>query len=709
MKRLLILLLVFAPVVGSRARCLESVSRIRNASGSEYMAPVWADSTSHQPYITAGDRAFCIGLQDGSFPPMGWHQRDEMGGLWAGAIKLADGFSLSVGSCSSPLRADAYATLPYGNLFRYGDLPDGGSIERLQWAPQGIPALVVGYRLSNPGKQPLALKLRFAVRFELMESWLYQAKGVRDGQDALADSADEGCLLCQDAVNPWMAVCVASIPATAVPGEKGELDSPGSGCTGALVSEIIIPPGEDREIRYVICGGAVAEGAADYRALSRSILDKYDVLLQAKKDYYADLLNLSGISIPDKAVQDAYHYAKINDAWLISYYDARRYLGAGAIDYPWLFGCDNSYALQGVVAAGGHELAEETLSLLADISEQESGDGRVIHEMSSSGVVYNPGNTQEAAHFIVAVTEVLRWTGDLEWVRGLYPFLCKSIEWLLESADKDGDMLPEGPGIMEAEGEDGEMLDSAVYTLAALRDLAWISSLLEQHEQAKRLQDKAARLSPRIEQYYWDEAESLYRDSALQTEPTSEEGYSRCRFWIGSVPMEMGLAPYEHALPALDKVRRERCSAWGPCVSTVGRPFYMTIATGVQAEAEARYGRIDEAMDYLRMIASTLHVRLPGAMSEIMPGEGCPVQAWTIYGPACVLIRHIFGISPDATSGSVTISPHLPSGWDRCSIGHVRVGESVFSLQIHRTRRGIVKCRFQHLSGPRLKVTIITS
>ncbi|HEY2897060.1 MAG TPA: hypothetical protein VGJ12_07990, partial [Gemmatimonadaceae bacterium] len=53
---------------------------------SDYAAPVLAGISNHgrnatQPYVTAGDRAYLIGTQDGEFPDMGGHLRGEMGGL----------------------------------------------------------------------------------------------------------------------------------------------------------------------------------------------------------------------------------------------------------------------------------------------------------------------------------------------------------------------------------------------------------------------------------------------------------------------------------------------------------------------------------------------------------------------------------------------------------------------------------------------------
>ncbi|MEZ4902747.1 MAG: hypothetical protein R2822_13830 [Spirosomataceae bacterium] len=35
----------------------------------------------HSPYVTAGDRLYMVGHQDGSFPDLGWHITGEMGDL----------------------------------------------------------------------------------------------------------------------------------------------------------------------------------------------------------------------------------------------------------------------------------------------------------------------------------------------------------------------------------------------------------------------------------------------------------------------------------------------------------------------------------------------------------------------------------------------------------------------------------------------------
>ena len=51
---------------------------------------------------------------------------------------------------------------------------------------------------------------------------------------------------------------------------------------------------------------------------------------------------------------------------------AGRFLGAGAIEYPWLFGCDNSYSLQGLVATGDQKISKRDIeSYQRDVRESQ--------------------------------------------------------------------------------------------------------------------------------------------------------------------------------------------------------------------------------------------------------------------------------------------------------------------------------------------------
>ncbi len=70
--------------------------------------------------------------------------------------------------------------------------------------------------------------------------------------------------------------------------------------------------------------------------------------------------------------------------------------------------------------------------------------------MSSAarGEVSSPGNIQETRQFCQLVWEIVRWTGDRDFLeRRMPPYAKRAVAWLWEQAD-DGD-LPCGYGIIE--------------------------------------------------------------------------------------------------------------------------------------------------------------------------------------------------------------------------------------------------------------------
>ena len=111
-------------------------------SQDDYAAPIVAGisgrgSNNDQPYVTADDRAYLIGTQDGSFPDMGHHVPGEMGGLWLHPLKLIDGFWATVTDQATHQEralseSTEFVTYPYGNRFKYGAVLDSLAVERFQ-------------------------------------------------------------------------------------------------------------------------------------------------------------------------------------------------------------------------------------------------------------------------------------------------------------------------------------------------------------------------------------------------------------------------------------------------------------------------------------------------------------------------------------------------------------------------------------------------
>lgn len=681
------------------------------------------------PYLTPGDKSYVIGTQNGLFPDMGGHVRGEMGGIWTHPIKIADGFWLrvaSVGSNDGIWLADIkdYVTYPHGNKFIYQPILGGIEVERFQFAPDGVRGVIVEYTLTNRSNAVHKLDIDFLLKTDLSPVWLAREMNITDHDDTIDWREDEGVFTAKDSGNDWFAVWSSSEKTVSWSTDPAEpYPTIGKGKAGMIRNTLQLAPEKPVTLTYTIAGStnSDAEALATYRSLAGG----KKTLLEAKKRSFEDILARSKITIPDKKLETACNWVKMNTRWLeMDLEGYGRFLGAGAIEYPWLFGCDNSYALQGVLAAGDFELAKSTLAILRDVSDQvNNGNGQIIHEMSTNGAVYNRGNTQETAHFIVCAWEAFKWTGDLDFLRDLYPYIKKGLNWLLVDQDINQNMFPEGYGIMEVSGLNAELIDVAVYTQQALEAVSQMAVLFNETDMAADYRSKAATLKDKINNLFWDEEEGIYcdffgtRDQALQVtrgaikqlgRPWSipdeyrkagvfyntlldrwsklpqdtERGWFTNKNWVINTPMETGIAPKARAIRTLDIIRNEHCGEWGPYLSAIEGRRMMTIATGVQAMSEARYGRIDECLWYMDRIASTLGLTLPGSITEMMPNSGCPVQAWTIYGMITPLVRYVFGITPDAYNKRIVICPQLPTGWDSMNLENQRVGNNTYNISV---------------------------
>jgi glycogen debranching enzyme len=706
-------------------------------AGADYAKPYFKGisnnpSTSDKPYIAAGDKANIIGTQDGLFPDMGSHVSGEMGGIWTLPIKLADGFWLKLNDKTGKeeswlMKADTFVNYPFGNQFIYNSVLNGIKVSRTQYAPEGKTGVVIEYTFENTSKTTRNLGLDFVVKTDLSPVWFSKKNGIIDASDTIYWNEQQGLLCAKDVTNNWHSVWGTNTATEShTINSFCPVETKGNGKSATLNSLLNLKPGKRETVTYFICGST--ESVEDAKAVYADLSKNKDALLAQKKSLYQSVLKRARIELPDKKLEETYNRVKINTQWLVSDLTGiGRFLGAGAVEYPWLFGCDNSYALQGVLASGDFELAKSTLLLLKNTSENVNKNGRIIHEMSSNGFVGNKGNTQETAHFIVAAWKAFLWTGDLDFLKDLYPYIKQGIHWLTVDKDKNQNLFPEGHGIMEVRGLNAELIDVAVYTEQAFEATAQMALLFDDATLAAEFQSKANELKEKINTQFWDEEESSYcdfygtREQAISTtkgaieqlksvygsndvesfqEKTAfyntllekfsklpegtESGWFTNKNWVINTPMETGIAPVEKAIRNLDKIRLEHCGEYGPYLSAVEKKYMMTISTGVQAMSEARYGRTDEMLWYVNCIANTLHRTLPGAINEMMPDFGCPAQAWTIYGVATPIITHIFGVSPDAYHKQVIFEPHLPTGWDNISLSDLRVGDNIFSVKITR-------------------------
>ena len=693
------------------------------------------------PYVAAGDRVYMVGHQDGTFPDLGWHVEGEMGGIWNHPIKLMDGFTGVIKTATEVYCLDnavQFINYPYGNRHIY-NLP-GLEVERFQYVPDGQQGLVVEFLVKNLTAQKNQIELEITGHVDLMPVWLGERTGMIDHEDQLNFDEKRQAWVGKDAGNDWYVIFGTGTDTQAEEGPSihCNYDPQGKGTAGMLNYTIDLPKGSNAIVRMVITGSYTslddAEDTFDH------LFQQHGQLLQAKKDHYANIASHSKVTIPDKDLEKAFEWVKYNTEWLVrDVPEIGRGLGAGMPDYPWWFGVDNEYTLQGAIATGRKDLVYATIDLIHTLSENHNGNGRIVHEVSTNGVVFNPGNINETPQFASLIWFVYQWTGDKNFLQKYFPTIKKGLVWLMEENDLDGNLFPDGYGMMEIHGLESEMIDVATYTQAAFADAAKMAAVLGDRALAENYQNTADRLKIKINEEFWvprsnsfadfigTASEALHLiDAALvradtlekpwaveelremkkeisTLPPNKKQGFVVFHNWVVNTPMEMGIADHEKAIIALDKAKKY-VNPFGVFVTGIdrdelsegqdgsfkgGKVFtytgaVMTLPTGVQAIAENNYGRPDMALDYLKRMTRSFSFALPGSIYEVSPDYGMMAQAWNLYSYAVPIVTQFFGIQPDAGNKTIKISPVMPTDWNEAKIEKVIIGDNEINLSYQK-------------------------
>lgn len=690
----------------------------------------------NSPMVTAGDRVYSVGHQDGSFPELGWHIKDEMGGIWNHPIKLMDGFEIALTEAGGYElfaldSAHSFTNYPYANKHYYSWQEKKLDIERWQFVPDGKEGIAVQLILSNKGEAK-ELELLFTGAVDLRPTWLGDRTKMIDANDLANFDLENNRWVVMDSLNPWYVIFGSELT------PFDHLNRPngyqGKGLSADLYYNLSLKAGETKAITFTIAGSYTSESdaVATYESIQQNL--KEDVASKRKR--YEAIVESSKLTIPDKEIELAFEWVKYNSDWLVQTVpEIGSGITAGIPDYPWWFGVDSEYALQGYMAVGQSAPVYSTIRLLDSVSEALNGNGRIIHEMSTNGAVFNPGNINETPQFASLIWKIYQWNGDPEFLETYFPTIEKGLDWLLRENDADKNDFPDGFGMMEIHGMDSEMIDVAAYTQKAFLDASKIAAVLGKEALSKNYAQKAAAIKVKINEEFWSEEFNSYADfigtdeqalhliddaiiradtldkpwavaelletkkSILANPSATPRPFVMHHNWVVNTPMEVHIAPKENALKALQTAEKF-VNPFGVFVTGIDRDesagsddgsfkgskqfsytgAVMTLPTGVQIIAENNYGRPDKALNYLKRMTRSFSYALPGSIYEVSPDYGMMTQAWNIYSYAIPIVEQFFGIKPDAAHKKVVIAPQMPSAWKQGSLENVTVGNNEISL-----------------------------
>lgn len=696
------------------------------------------ESRLADPVATTGERVYAICSQNGLFPDP-WardHVAHEMWGVWNHPIKLLDGFELAIRNVESGVLTwlrEADACRVYGCCtefdYRVGPL----RVTRRDWSPDDVEGMYVDLFVEAPTFFVEPLELLMLAHSDLRPAWLGAEAGMVDDEDRLDVDVELRAALFGDARNPWAVVVGSNVAVTEVApvSRHARLTAHvGNGATALL--NWPLAPGVDTATTIVIAGSAASAAAA--RQTFVQMQQNHHMLWTAKVEKYRKIGETAQLHSPDPHVDAAFYWTALNCQMLARVTsEFGPAVGAGLPNYPWWFGVDTAYAILPMVQSGQFELAKATLQLLKAVSECHNIDepGRVIHEMSTTGVVFNAGNLVETPAFVRAVHDVWRWSGDTVFLREMYSF-CKAglLDYTLGQCDSDGDGYPAGRSIIETlEMHAGfECVDVAAYTWDALNRLADMAQAVGDVELIATLKAQSARLLDGLRSDWWLGEEGLFADvrasvTEVQTalSAIAELGVQApangdlqrqvesahalfapglanyasvdaavdlpwlLRHWVTLCPAEVGAATPDQAARLLRRLASpEFSNEWGMYLHPA-RQDVMSINTGLLALAAARYGHTGQALRLVQKQAQTLGLQMPGAISEALPDQWCFLQLWSALGVISPVVEGFLGIAPRAAERVLRVVPQLPPEWPRAEVRQLRVGDAHFDICVEQS------------------------
>ncbi|SBV93730.1 conserved hypothetical protein [uncultured Dysgonomonas sp.] len=689
-------------------------------------------------YVTAGNMLYSIGDHYGGFPEIGFHVPGEMGGVWQHPIKLLDGFKLSVNN-SDLGECTQFIAYPFANQFEYLQNQEI-SVIRTDFVPDSLPVLVVEYLIQNNTSDVKKIDLSLRVDSDLSPVWLGERSGMIDSRDTLLGIKENNAIIVKDSLNEWYAGISSETDSLII------ASSEDSRLKGKGISIRLNIPAQDLKakekkiVRFYMSGSMKNTTEIDQNL--KIAKENIKNLFADKKQRYADIDRRAEITIPDTLLMQAYRWGKYNTDWLVRDVPGMgQGLNAGLPDYPWFFSNDQSSAFSALVGTVEPCLFYNSWDMLLRISnEYNNNSGRIVHEVSTNGQVYDKGRMEESQEFINTAWTVFKWTGNKDFLKTYYDH-GKKVWQFLQEHDTDNNLYVEGYGGVEIEGLNDEMLDVAYHTQTFLQTMAEMALVFGESDLSKEYSEKAEILKKKINEDWWNESENRYFDfisnksKALQlidmalekrvsdnrnkwakekltdlkikikNGEYNEKGYS-VYYNPSTGVLTSDVADKEKAVKYLESVPFFT-NKYGLYISGIARPDDITLeegsvahrltgefnyheaimggATSGLAIAECKYRGADYAMPYIEKILNNFSFATPGTTYEVSPDYGMFVQAWNVSGINIPLIQYIFGVNPMAYKKEITIKPDMPSKWDYAKLERLLVGNNELSIDFKKS------------------------
>lgn len=602
-------------------------------------------------------------------------------------------------------------------LCRSFQLPDGSRLQEYVMASLEEPFLSVRYKWDT--SSITQLYVTYATNLRLMWPYSLESTGrlmyamSKDGRmGSVSDRAGELNLLTAFAQRPLLAEAGSYADSSRDPKAFRE------GVFKEKKIEFLYAfDGADRQLDFCLSGGEYGlDKSASVLAAHTGRLQELYRQAVGYYDSFAD--NYVSIESSDTAFNKAYQWALVSvDKFfthspslgksLMSGYwtTSRGWNGGHAVSgrpgYAWYFGRDTEFT---GLAMNAYGAADKVKDILLTFGKFQSPDGKIYHELTTSGSVHYDAADANPLYVILA-GDYLRTTGDTDFIRSQWPRIRQAMDFCY-STDTDGDLLIENTNVghgwqegWQLYGAHTEVYLASLWAMA-LNEAVYMADALGYPQLEENYRKDMHKVKDLINGPFWNDSLQFFNHGLLKDGTFQEQ---KCV--LGGTPVVFGLADKEKALLTASNFSSKYYSTdWGVRMVGYDSPYYALggynygniwpFHTGCAALAEYQAGLrmqgFRHAYGSLRLFTCWDY----GNVAEVILGDQlqftgiCPHQQWSSAMNLLPLYRGMLGLEADALHGTFTLAPAFPADWETAEVKNIRLGDAKVHLNYQRSETG---------------------
>lgn len=582
------------------------------------------------------------------------------------------------------------------------------------------PTAVIHYELRGGKSAQLVVKYKSNLRF----MWPYTEKS--NGSIYYNWSAALNAFVVKDRSGDFVSIVGSNKkPVLKNIGQYENYDSVSNGIvTDKIQISALLKFNLELNDNFDIVISATNEGMRKTASVYGAAISNAQKIYETSVDYTQKFFNNSMmISTPDKNFNKGYKWSLIGaDKFFVNTPGLGKSLVAGYSTtakgwggnhkingrpgYAWYFGRDGCWSGFALLDYGDFEKVK---SILEFFNKYQDLNGKIFHELTTSGAVHYDASDATPLYIILA-GKYLKHTGDVEFIKQTWPHIKKAIDFCY-STDTDKDQLIENTNVGHGWVEGGGLYTAhtevylAACWSAALREASNMADQIGLSTEHRAYREESERVKKIINDEFWNDETNFLNFSKMKDGKFNPE-----KTVLAAVPVYFNMLEKNKAKKVVDAYAENYFSSdWGVRILREDSPIFnprgyhtgsvWPLFTGWSSLAEYKNGNYIQGYTHIMNNLLVFKNWQLGYIEEVLngaeykPSGVCSQQAWSetmVLQPA---IEGMLGLEVDASRSKLVLSPRFPADWDSIKVERISIGKSLVNFEMKR-RNGKTDYKF---------------